>query len=212
MISCQIAADVLNRTTEVQAAVYVLGPENDQQLIDYCASEGWPFIGGSETDLTDRYRTALDETEADGLVRITSDCWDINPGRISEAAYLLLTYSYVSNTIVRSYAEGQDVQACSAEAYRWIDDRTRQHREHVFFDFETNGYFRDAFHAHGFEVHNLMNEDNEIFCKTSIDTEEELRLARLRYEVEFEVMEREKEEGFGPGGDGHELKKGVSIH
>lgn len=74
---------------------------------------------GSEDDVLDRYRRAARQARADTIVRITSDCPLLDASVVDVVIDRYLSnggrLDYVSNTIVRSYPRGLDVEVFSAE-------------------------------------------------------------------------------------------------
>ena len=108
---------------------------------DVVASEayrlGVDVFRGSEDDVLDRYQGAARHARADAIVRITSDCplLDASVADLVVDRYLSNSggLDYASNTIVRSYPRGLDVEVFSAaklqEAAR--SARAKSEREHV---------------------------------------------------------------------------------
>lgn len=156
----------------------VVGPTNDEKLKDYCEDHRWTFLGGHEEDIIWRYADALKTTQADGLIRITSDCWNIHPARIAQVAEGLVTADYASNCIVRTYPEGQDCQACRTKAFEWFDKNQKCEREHPFYPFEMNQCVRDRFQAEGYVWVNYADLTNPAMQHNSIDTLEDLQRAK----------------------------------
>ncbi len=70
----------LSESTQLSAIVVALpdSAENDP-LANYVASLGYPIVRGDEYDVLARYAKALDETQADVIVRITGDCPLVDP-------------------------------------------------------------------------------------------------------------------------------------
>ena len=200
-----------NQRIYVIPCVAILGPENDQLLKEYCEDREWGFIGGSTGDLYDRYQAGLDAREADALVRVTADCWNLDPRRIIDAITAIKSFDYASNTVIRSYPEGQDVQACRKKAFEWINKSSPKEREHPFMEFDDNAVMREKFERAGYKWTNLADYSNPIFEHNSIDTLEDLGKARAKYEIRFKTMDREKQEGSSTGPDGNKQQKMVGI-
>ena len=109
-------------------------PEDDE--ICKTASEfGVNFYRGSENDVMSRVLEAGLATNADVIVEITGDCPIIDTEIITEVVqkYLEGNYDYVSNSNVRSYPDGMDVQVFSIETLVNSSQSTtdKLHREHV---------------------------------------------------------------------------------
>lgn len=194
MQRCKEARELVRKKSRtVLPILAVVGPEKDVRLKEYCEDRAWAWIGGDEHDLFERYMTAMHRMQASGLVRITSDCWNIEPGMIARATLGLVQADYISNTITRSFEEGQDVQAAKRRAFEWISEHTHQNREHPFFEFDFNIRMRRSFKYSGFVIDEIRNTENIIYKKNSIDTIEDLSKARQDYEIRCQAMARENE-------------------
>ena len=90
----------------------------DDPIADWCAQNGVPCARGSEDDVLARYAQAAAESEADTVVRITSDCPMIDPGLIDEMVetFRAVTCAYCSNTLARSWPDGLDVEVFERRA------------------------------------------------------------------------------------------------
>ncbi len=89
----------------------------------------------NEDDVLARYAEAADYGKADVIVRITADCPLIDPDVIEEVVGVFLAQSpdYCSNTRVRTYPRGLDVEVFTrAELERVAKEVTKDYdREHV---------------------------------------------------------------------------------
>ena len=92
-------------------------PEDDV-IADLVTSLNAPIVRGSETDVLDRYLQALEAFPADVVVRLTADCPLVDPVVVSRAVELQQRTGadYVSNTLVRTYPDGLDVEVMTADA------------------------------------------------------------------------------------------------
>lgn len=180
--ACADAKHTLIADTSIDPLVVVLGPEKDEMVREYCEERKWPFSYGSMDDLYDRYEKGMDEFMVDHVIRITSDCWDMQPERIIETARSLGRFDYVSNTVIRSYPEGQEVQGCSRDAFKWISKHAKD-REHMFSDFDLNRTFRKRFESAGFHWANMGDLRSPIFELNSIDSQKDLDNARRVHEA-----------------------------
>ena len=90
---------------------------------------------GSENDVLDRYYQAALKTNADVVVRITSDCPLIDPVVIDYVIEQFLNNDcdYCSNSLTRTYPRGLDVEVFSFIALKnaWIEAQKDYEREHV---------------------------------------------------------------------------------
>jgi spore coat polysaccharide biosynthesis protein SpsF len=96
---------------------------------------GVRVVRGSEDDVLSRFVRALDETEADAVVRLTADCPLADPTLISQVVALWRidpSLEYVATTLDRTLPRGLDVELASAGALRTADAEARDHhRVHV---------------------------------------------------------------------------------
>jgi spore coat polysaccharide biosynthesis protein SpsF len=106
-------------------------------IVDLCQRLDIPCFRGSEEDVLARYHGAALATQADVVVRVTSDCPIIDPVVVDKVIQCYLDnssrYDYVSNALVRSYPRGMDTEVFSFQALdQAFREATRQpEREHV---------------------------------------------------------------------------------
>lgn len=107
----------------------------DDKICDLALRYHVQYFRGSEQDVMSRVLQAGLAVEADVIVEITGDCPIIDPEIIKKVIqhFLSGTYDYVSNSNVRSYPDGMDVQVFSLktlmDSYNSTADKL--HREHV---------------------------------------------------------------------------------
>jgi len=182
--SCRAAQEVLSKKN-LSSQVKILCPNLDTELIQFCETNllGYAAPLCDEEDLIKRYLLAATESEADAVIRVTADCWQTNPGLVVEIAEMLIKdgADYASNTIHRSFMEGTDIQGCSMKALKWFDENQLERREHPFVEFDENKIIRDRFEKEGMKFAELINPRAEWCIRTSIDTPEDLELARNLY-------------------------------
>jgi spore coat polysaccharide biosynthesis protein SpsF len=125
----------------------------DDAIADYCAERGWTCSRGSETDVLSRYAAAARASDADIVVRVTSDCPLFSPRILDDmlAAFDPASMDYMStNWPERSFPVGLDCEIMRAEALLDIAARATDpyDREHVTPHFYRNpGNFRLAGHS-----------------------------------------------------------------
>lgn len=136
-----------------------------------------------EDDLIQRYYKACKLGDFTHIVRITSDCWQMQPELIVEITEMMLKekVDYVSNTISRSFIEGLDLQACSKDALEWFHLNQTEKREHPFVLFDRNEIIRQEFEDSKLKYLELINPKAEWFIRTSIDKPEDLQRANEIY-------------------------------
>jgi spore coat polysaccharide biosynthesis protein SpsF len=107
----------------------------DDVVVDEAARHGALVVRGSEDDVLSRYALAARETGAGTVVRVTSDCPLVDPSIVDACVRLRQTadVAYASNTLVRSFPRGLDVEAFSASALLEADSEAmaEDEREHV---------------------------------------------------------------------------------
>ena len=90
---------------------------------------------GSEDDVLDRYYQAAVQTNADVVVRITSDCPLIDPIVIDQVIEQFMDNDcdYCSNLLIRTYPRGLDTEVFSFKALEevWNEAKKDYEREHV---------------------------------------------------------------------------------
>jgi len=90
---------------------------------------------GSEDDVLDRYYQAAVQTNADVVVRITSDCPLIDPGVMDQVIKQFLDNDcdYCSNLLIRTYPRGLDTEVFSFKSLEeaWNEAKKDYEREHV---------------------------------------------------------------------------------
>jgi len=174
------------RVDGLNCETWVLGPHADKELIEYCERKEWKLKTPhcNDDDLITRYKKVLEAEGFTHLVRVTSDCWQMNPEIIMEAVHLMdkEKADYVSNTIHRSFIEGLDIQACSSHGLNWFDKFQSLKREHPFCLFDKNEAIRESFETRGFKYMEMINPRAEWLIRTSIDTESDILMANKIYE------------------------------
>ncbi len=108
---------------------------DDDDVADLARDEGVDVVRGPEQDVLARFTIALDAFPVDTVVRVTADCPFTDP-KIVRAALARRDRTradYVSNTLVRTFPDGLDVEVVSAAALRAAADEAVDpvEREHV---------------------------------------------------------------------------------
>lgn len=159
--------------------VALLIPDNDP-LKQWNAPVGVQIIEGDELDLITRYQAAIDLIEPDAIIRVTGDEPCLPTKLITTTMDQLSEFDYVSNTVVRTYYEGYDIQGCSRKAWDEFFSQLRFDREHPFKPFDMNEWERDRFEAAGFKWSQLINSNNPNQVHLSVDVPEDIqRLERF---------------------------------
>ncbi len=177
-------ARVVNRTRRAKTldtvVVATTTQPADDIIIHLCQKQGWLHFRGSEEDVLDRYYHAALASKADVIARITSDCPLIEPEIIDRVVNEFLSYypevEYLSNTLIRTFPRGLDVEVMSFDALKkaWQEDDNAAWREHV------TPYIRH--HAEKFGIRNLANDTDYSYMRWTVDTIEDLTFVRKIYD------------------------------
>ncbi len=115
----------------------------DNAIADHCAARGWMCVRGSETDVLSRYAAAVRASNAEIVVRVTSDCPLFSPRILDDmlAEFDPSTVDYMStNWPDRSFPVGLDCEVMRADSLLGIAESTTDpyDREHVTAHFYRN--------------------------------------------------------------------------
>jgi len=114
----------------------------DDPIVNLAQKLGIRFFRGSEFNVVGRVTAAMQEIQADIIVQLTSDCPLIDPQIIDQLLriYASNDFDHVSNTILRSYPDGLDVQVSSLpileKCYALCEND--KDREHLFYTIRKN--------------------------------------------------------------------------
>lgn len=154
--------------------------QKDDALADFCQTRDVSCFRGSENDVLDRYVQAARATQADVVVRITSDCPLIDPGVVDEVTEHFLNsqpaVDYVSNVApVRTYPRGLDTEVVSREALERAHGEASDaaSREHV-----TAYIYR---HPERFRIEGYRGARDESAHRWTVDTPEDFALVEKIY-------------------------------
>jgi spore coat polysaccharide biosynthesis protein SpsF len=175
---------VVNRTlradTMDDVVVATTKDADDDAIVDLCRKRCWRFFRGNEEDVLDRYYQAATVFRADAIVRITSDCPLVEPEIIDRVVGEFLSShpeaAYVSNTLVRTFPRGLDVEVMRFDALEraWREDGNPSWREHV-----TPYIWR---HPEKFGIRNVANNVDYSHMRWTVDTVEDLTFVRKIYD------------------------------
>lgn len=152
----------------------------DDIIAMLCTVNGWSCARGSQDDLLDRTYQAARASQADVVVRITSDCPLIDPEVIDQVVDALLTgqpdVDYASNVQPpRTFPRGLDTEVMRFDALEraWREDSDPAWREHV-----TPYLYR---HPERFRIYGVFNAVDLSHLRWTVDTPEDLELVRRIY-------------------------------
>ena len=114
---------------------------SDDPLTEYLESLDVNVQRGPLDDVLQRFLEVLDRTQAENFVRLTADCPLADPDVIDEAIQMFLETKcdYVSNTLVRTYPRGLDVEVAKSKVLRDVAEKNfdQMSREHVTYGIYT---------------------------------------------------------------------------
>lgn len=153
-------------------------PEDDA-VVSVAASAGVDVIRGSEADVLSRFLAVQRAFPSDVLVRLTADCPLLDPLIVREAVarHFDTDVDYTSNTLVRTFPDGLDVEVIDAAALEAAaaEATAPEEREHVTpFIYRRPERFRLASFHHG---EPLGDE------RWTVDTEDDLQWVRAAVEA-----------------------------
>jgi spore coat polysaccharide biosynthesis protein SpsF len=152
------------------------GPADDV-IVKECSRLQSAVFRGSELDVLDRYYHAAQHTQAEVVVRITSDCPLIDP-EISDrtiAEFIDSRSDYASNVLDRTYPRGLDTEVMTFAALEtaWREAQADYQREHV-----TPFLYQ---HPERFKLLSVKGERDESQHRWTLDTPEDLRFLQAIY-------------------------------
>jgi spore coat polysaccharide biosynthesis protein SpsF len=111
------------------------GDPRDDPVAALARESGAAVVRGSEADVLSRFVVALDTFPSDRVVRLTADSPLADPAVVDDALTLHAdrAVAYTSNSLLRTFPDGLDVEVIDAHALREADASATQadEREHV---------------------------------------------------------------------------------
>ncbi len=158
---------------------------SDDPVVTLCESLNIPVFRGSEQDVLSRYHGAAQQAQAQTVIRVTADCPLIDPAVVDRVIAHFKsangTLDYASNTLVRSYPRGLDVEVFPRAALEMAQQEATEpaHREHV-----TPFFYKKP---QRFRLANLEAPDNWGHHRWTVDTSEDFELAKRILEALYPV-------------------------
>ena len=129
---------MLDRLTSLGVSSLVVATSDeaaDDPVAEVATAAGVATVRGPELDVLARFGLALDAHPADVVIRLTADCPLVDPALVSETVALLHDRGadYASNSLIRTFPDGLDVEVFTASALRDAIERAADpiEREHV---------------------------------------------------------------------------------
>jgi spore coat polysaccharide biosynthesis protein SpsF (cytidylyltransferase family) len=149
--------------------------KEDDIIVDYLKNSEVDFFRGSSNDVLGRYYECALEYSLSGVLRITADCPLIDPTIVDKGLTIFKnnTYDYVSNTLARTFPDGNETEIFSFNALKRANNEATlpSEREHV------TPYFKT--HPNLFNMKNFENFENLSHLRWTMDYEEDLKLIKL---------------------------------
>ena len=146
--------------------------EQDDVIEDIANRLKTQCFRGDSDDVLDRYYQCAIKFEADNILRITSDCPLIDPEIVDKVITMYLTkdYDYVSNTLIKTFPVGTDVEVFSFEVLKstWNNAKLPSEREHV------TPYIRNK--KLNCRLGNFLNDKKQENYRWTLDRKEDLIL------------------------------------
>ncbi|MBA3957014.1 MAG: glycosyltransferase family protein [Parachlamydiaceae bacterium] len=149
----------------------------DDPIADFCHSNHIPCFRGPNEDVLSRYYQAAQLYPADAFVRITADCPLIDPALIDQVISTFRKehhlYDYMSNSLVRTFPRGMDVEIFTSEALTkaFQNAPSASEREHVTLYMYQN--------PQKFRCKNIPSPTNLQQYRLTVDTPEDYTLIKL---------------------------------
>jgi spore coat polysaccharide biosynthesis protein SpsF (cytidylyltransferase family) len=127
--------DRVAQACERVAKTVIAIPYDEPELEEYLAKQNYDVHLGSPDDVLRRYYECALEWKAEQIVRVTADC-PLLPVSVIQAVvkkHKQASYAYTSNTLVRTFPKGYDVEAFD---FRLLEQAHKEatnpyEREHV---------------------------------------------------------------------------------
>lgn len=157
--------------------------DQDDRIAEYCEDNNFRYIRGSEDDVLDRYYRAASETDADTVVRITSDCPLISPTIIDRTLRIFRKgdIEYANTKI--EYPNGLDVEAMSFGTLEraWEEATLPKDREHVTTYIRRSSDFEKATIENLLDTSQYNATDEDTVLRWSVDYPSDLEFVRAIY-------------------------------
>lgn len=147
-------------------------PKKDQALMDFAEKHKIIAVAGPEEDVLSRFGKVASEYPSDAIVRITADCPLMDPLIIDAMIAKFEGLDYLSNTLIRTFPRGLDVEVFSKKALENAlkEAEKPEEREHV-----TPYFYR---HPEKFQLENFLYKTDESRYRWTVDTKEDFELVK----------------------------------
>ena len=156
---------------------------SDDELVEYVEDLGVNVQRGPLQDVLQRFIEVLDVYDFRDVVRLTADCpladSDVIDGTIE--MYLNSNFDYVSNSLVRTFPRGLDVEVFNDRVLREVakNDESAMSREHVTYGIYTR--------ADLYSAANFFQKPSHADFRWTVDTHDDLDFVRNVYKNLYPV-------------------------
>lgn len=152
-----VIGHVIARAVEanVGRTVVATSTEPRDDVLAHCVPEyGVDLVRGSESDVIDRFRKAIDVYEPSIVARVTADCPLLSSDHLCHVVRAVERGAdYGTSGMARTFPSGITAEAFSASSFHTVYEKSTEprHREHVTI------YYKE--HPEEFEVNNVVSSD-----------------------------------------------------
>ena len=147
--------------------------KEDDEIEKFAKKNSVSIFRGSEKDVLDRYYQCAKKYSFSTIIRITADCPLIDPSIVDKVIERFFSgnYDFASNTLVRTFPIGTDVEVFSFSALNraWENTQLPSEREHV------TPYLRKE---ENFKIINVENDKNISNLRLTVDRIEDFELIK----------------------------------
>lgn len=171
----------LSKCTKVSDIIVATTVEDTDAIIYKKAIEwGYTASRGSESDVLDRFYQAAKKSNADWIVRVTSDCPLIDPELVDKVIVFAQDreVDYCSNVLIENYPDGQDVEVFKFSALKkaWENAKLLSEREHVTPYIRNNSDFKKG---NKFSALNFPCESDFSKIRMTVDESKDFELIQI---------------------------------
>ena len=147
--------------------------QEDDEIEKFANDNSVNIFRGKEKDVLDRYFQCAKKYSFSTIVRITADCPLIDPQIVDKVIERFFSgnYDYATNTLIRTFPMGTDVEVFSFSALNraWENTQLPSEREHV------TPYLRKE---ENFKIINVENDKNISNLRLTVDRIEDFELIK----------------------------------
>lgn len=170
----------LQRSTAIDTLVVATSVEpSDDPLVELMESEGITIRRGPLADVASRFAMVASEFSPDSIVRLTADCPLADHAVIDRVIgeHVSSGADYTSNTQVRTYPQGLDVECVTAAAFDRmmalpLSDAEREHVTMALYS-----------RPNEFVLRNVSQSDDHSNLRWTVDRPDDLEFVRAVYDA-----------------------------